>query len=197
MKFLLTSAFAAFLAAPPPAVPPVPPPVGVVAVSSAPARPVVPKRRGRGEYPYRADADYFNDFQTVVRSDDLDSVIDRHRKRPGRDCLTGEQLRCREDVLAVLDVIYDSPKASRKALIALASIVASLDAAQLDLLVHVLRGGTFTDYAIGEGVTKAAVGQRWKTIVRRCPALAYVKGDGHGAARHVLDEGVREGARGP
>lgn len=188
---------AALVLAPPPAAVPPPPPAKVVAVSAAPERPVIPKRRERPEYPYRAEADYFNDFERIVRSDDIGPVIDRHRKRPGRDCLTGEQLRSRADVLAVLDVIYDSPKASRPALIALASIVSSLDPAQLDLLVHVLRGGTFTDYAMGEGITKAAVGQRWKTIVRRCPALAYVKGDGHGAARHVLDEGVREGARGP
>lgn len=166
-----------------------------VSVSAAPKRPVVPKRRrGRPEYPYRTDADYFNDFERVVRSDDIDSVIDNHRLREGRSCLTPEQERIRADVLSVLDVLYSAPDSSRPALIRLASIVSSLEPGQLGLLVHVLRGGTFTDYALCEGVTKAAVGQRWKTIVGRCPLLAEVKGAGNGP-RQILGGRVREGAR--
>ena len=63
-----------------------------VAVSAAPERPVVPKRRrGRPEYPYRTDADYFNDFERIVRSDDIGSVVDNHRLREGRSSLTPEQ----------------------------------------------------------------------------------------------------------
>lgn len=165
------------------------------AVSAAPELPAAPKRRrGRPEYPYRADADYFNDFERIVRSDDIDSVIDNHSLRAGRGCLTPEQERSRADVLSVLDVLYAAPDASRPALIRLASIVSSLEPGQLGLLVHVLRGGTFTDYALCEGVTKAAVGQRWKTIVGRCPLLAEVKGAGNGP-RQVLGGRVREGAR--
>lgn len=165
------------------------------AVSAAPELPAAPKRRrGRPEYPYRADADYFNDFERIVRSDDIDSVIDNHRLRDGRSCLTPEQERSRADVLSVLDVLYSAPDASRPALIRLASIVSSLEPGQLGLLVHVLRGGTFTDYALCEGVTKAAVGQRWKTIVGRCPLLAEVKGAGNGP-RQILGGRVREGAR--
>lgn len=170
-------------------------PPGAASVSAAPERPVVPKRRrGRPEYPYRADADYFNDFERVVRSDDIDSVIDNHHLRDGRSCLTSEQERIRADVLSVLDVLYSAPDASRPALIRLASIVSSLEPGQLGLLVHVLRGGTFTDYALCEGVTKAAVGQRWKTIVGRCPLLAEVKGAGNGS-RQILGGRVRDGAR--
>lgn len=166
-----------------------------VAVSAAPELPAAPKRRrGRPEYPYRADADYFNDFERIVRSDDIDSVIDNHRLRGGRSCLTPEQERSRADVLSVLDVLYAAPDASRPALIRLASVVSSLEPGQLGLLVHVLRGGTFTDYALCEGVTKAAVGQRWKTIVGRCPLLAEVKGAGNGP-RQILGGRVREGAR--
>lgn len=166
-----------------------------VAVSAAPERPVVPKRRrGRPEYPYRTDADYFNDFERIVRSDDIGSVVDNHRLREGRSCLTPEQERSRADVLSVLDVLYAAPDASRPALIRLASVVSSLEPGQLGLLVHVLRGGTFTDYALCEGVTKAAVGQRWKTIVGRCPLLAEVKGAGNGP-RQILGGRVREGAR--
>ena len=165
------------------------------AVSAAPELPAAPKRRrGRPEYPYRADADYFNDFERIVRSDDIDSVIDNHRIRGGRSCLTPEQERSRADILSVLDVLYSAPDASRPALIRLASIVSSLEPGQLGLLVHVLRGGTFTDYALCEGVTKAAVGQRWKTIVGRCPLLAEVKGAGNGP-RQILGGRVREGAR--
>lgn len=168
-------------------------PPGAASVSAAPERPVVPKRRrGRPEYPYRADADYFNDFERIVRSDDLGSVIDRHRLREGRSGLTPEQARIRSDVLSILDILYAAPESSRPALIRLASIISSLDPSQLGLLVHVLRGGTFTDYALCEGVTKAAVGQRWKTIVGRCPLLAEVKGYGNGP-RQILDGRVREG----
>lgn len=170
-------------------------PSEAVSVSAAPELPAAPKRRrGRPEYPYRADADYFNDFERIVRSDDIDSVIDNHRLRDGRSCLTSEQERSRADVLSVLDVLYSAPDASRPALIRLASIVSSLEPGQLGLLVHVLRGGTFTDYALCEGVTKAAVGQRWKTIVGRCPLLAEVKGAGNGP-RQILGGRVREGAR--
>ena len=170
-------------------------PPEAVSVSAAPDLPAAPKRRrGRPEYPYRADADYFNDFERIVRSDDIDSVIDSHRLRGGRSCLTPEQERSRADVLSVLDVLYAAPDASRPALIRLASVVSSLDPGQLGLLVHVLRGGTFTDYALCEGVTKAAVGQRWKTIVGRCPLLAEVKGAGNGP-RQILGGRVREGAR--
>lgn len=170
-------------------------PPEAVSVSAAPEIPAVPKRRrGRPEYPYRADADYFNDFERIVRSDDIDSVIDNHRLRDGRSCLTPEQERSRADVLSVLDVLYSAPDASRPALIRLASVVSPLEPGQLGLLVHVLRGGTFTDYALCEGVTKAAVGQRWKTIVGRCPLFAEVKGAGNGP-RQILGGRVREGAR--
>lgn len=170
-------------------------PPEAVSVSAAPELPAAPKRRrGRPEYPYRADADYFNDFERIVRSDDIDSVIDSHRLLGGRSCLTPEQERSRADVLSVLDVLYAAPDASRPALIRLASVVSSLEPGQLGLLVHVLRGGTFTDYALCEGVTKAAVGQRWKTIVGRCPLLAEVKGAGNGP-RQILGGRVREGAR--
>ena len=170
-------------------------PPEAVSVSAAPDLPAAPKRRrGRPEYPYRADADYFNDFERIVRSDDIGSVVDSHRLRGGRSCLTPEQERSRADVLSVLDVLYAAPDASRPALIRLASVVSSLEPGQLGPLVHVLRGGTFTDYALCEGVTKAAVGQRWKTIVGRCPLLAEVKGAGNGP-RQILGGRVREGAR--
>lgn len=175
--------------------PVMPAPVEEASIPASPGRPDVPKRRrGRTEYPYRSDADYFNDFERVVRSDDIDSVIDNHRLRGGRSCLTPEQERVRADILSILDVLYSAPGSSRPALIRLASIVSSLEPDQLGLLVHVLRGGTFTEYALCEGVTKAAVGQRWKTIVGRCPLLAEVKGAGNGP-RQILGGRVREGAR--
>ena len=94
--------------------------------------------------------------------------------------------------MSVLDVLYAAPDASRPALIRLASVVSSLDPGQLGLLVHVLRGGTFTDYALCEGVAKAAVGQRWKTIVGRCPLLAEVEGAGNGP-RQILGGPDRSG----
>lgn len=136
--------------------------------------------------------DYYNDFQNMVRSDDIARVIDRYREWRGRECLTEEQIRSRDDVKAVLDAIYAASPASYGALIRLAGVCSELSARQFALLVHVLRGGTFTQYATDEGVTPAAVGQRWKTAVRRCQELSEVKGRSNGT-RRVLEKDEGEG----
>lgn len=121
------------------------------------------------------EQDYYNDHQNMVRSADIESVIDKFSEWRGRDCRTREQIRCHMDVAAVLDAIYAACPESYPALIRLASICASLTPRQYSLLVHVLRNGTFSEYAIGDGTTPAAVGQRWATMVRACPDLAEVK----------------------
>ena len=121
------------------------------------------------------DMDWYNDFQRMVRSDNLEEVIDRYREWRGRECLTQEQIAARDDVRAVLDAIYASRPASHAALIRLAKICARLTPRQFDLLIHVLRDGTFSQYATGEGVTGAAVGQRWATMLKHCPELSDIK----------------------
>lgn len=80
------------------------------------------------------------------------------------------------DVKAVLDAIYASSPGSHAALIRLASICAKLSPKQFDLLIHILRSGTLTQYANGEGVTSSAVCQRWSVVKSKCPDLADILG---------------------
>lgn len=119
--------------------------------------------------------DWYNDFQNIVRSENIEDVIDKYGEWRGRECTTPEQKRAHDDVKAVLDAIYASSPSSHEALIRLADTCARLTAKQFRLLIHILRGGTFSEYANSEGVTGAAVGQRWKTIVGRAPMLSDVK----------------------
>lgn len=119
--------------------------------------------------------DWYNDFQRIVRSEHIEDVIDKYREWNGRDCATPGQKRAHDDVRAVLDAIYASSPESHAALIRLADTCARLTTKQFALLIHILRDGTFSEYASSEGVTGAAVGQRWKTVVRRAPLLSDVK----------------------
>ena len=130
--------------------------------------------------------DWYNDFQRMVRSDDIGRIIDRHGIRRGKTCRTRQE----ESVLSVLDAIYASDPSAYPALIRLATIFHAVTPDQMKLIVHVLRGGTFTQYAMTEGVTKAAVGQRWKTAVKRSPLLAKVKRGSNGQPRRILDQRV-------
>ena len=120
--------------------------------------------------------DYYNDFQRIVRSYDIESVIERYKEWHGRECLTPEQIRARTDVTAVLDAIYTSSPESHSALIRLAKICASLNPTQFNLLIHILRGGTLTEYAKREGVSCSAVSQRLATMFRRDPLLKSLRG---------------------
>lgn len=45
--------------------------------------------------------DYYNDFQNVVRSDDIALIIDRYHLRKGRECVDTETLKAMKDVLSV------------------------------------------------------------------------------------------------
>lgn len=118
--------------------------------------------------------DYYNDFQRIVRSNDIAGVIDRYREWSGRDCRTEEQVRSHMGVKAVLDAIYASSPGSHAALIRLAEICSKLTPKQFDLLIHILRNGTLTEYACLDGVSTSAVSQRWKTVMGKCPDLVGV-----------------------
>lgn len=142
--------------------------------------------------------DWFNDFQNIVRSDDIVRVIDRHRLRKGRDTKADECIRQERDILGILDALYACAPESYPAAIRLANIFHAVTPDQMRLVIHTLRNGTFTEYAMSEGVTKAAVGQRWKTVVKRSPLLSKVKRSSqHGKSRRVLEDGVGRGADAP
>lgn len=116
--------------------------------------------------------DTYNDFQNMVRSNNIEDVIDRYREWRGRDLRTPEQIRSHNDVKSVLDAIYASCPSSHAALIRLAEICSKLSPKQFDLLIHILRNGTLTQYALSDGVSTSAVSQRWKTVVGKCPDLS-------------------------
>lgn len=143
------------------------------------------------------DMDWYNDFQNMVRSDDIARVIDRHRLRKGRDLESAASLRKKKDILGILDALYACDPESYPAAIRLANVFHAVTPDQMKLVIHTLRNGTFTDYAMEEGVTKAAVGQRWKTVVKRSPLLAKVKRGSHGKSRRVLEGGMERGADAP
>lgn len=116
--------------------------------------------------------DYFNDFQNVVRSDDIERVIDRFAVRRGRDVEYPDVRRDMDDVLGVIDAIKAARETSYPALIGLAGICASLTVEQFSLLAHVLCGWGLTEYARFRGVSREAVHRQWRRIVAKNPALA-------------------------
>ena len=119
--------------------------------------------------------DWYNDWQNMVRSDRIEDVIDRHRVRRGRDVSTDEQKRAKNDLQGILDAVYACAPSSYLHVVNLFATFANLTPDQLALAIHTLRGGTFTEYASCEGVSKAAIGQRWKTVVKRSPKLSKAK----------------------
>ena len=139
------------------------------------------------------DMDWYNDFQNMVRSDDIARVIDRHHLRKGRDLESAAFLRKKKDILGILDALYACDPESYPAAIRLANVFHAVTPDQMKLVIHTLRNGTFTDYAMEEGVTKAAVGQRWKTVVKRSPLLAKVKRGSNGKPRRILEGDMGRG----
>lgn len=118
--------------------------------------------------------DYFNDFQRVVRSDDIERVIDRFAVRRGRDVEVPELRRDMDDVLCVVDAIKAARETSYPALICLAGICASLTVEQFALFAHVLCGWGLTEYARSRGVSREAVHRQWRRIVAKNPSLAHM-----------------------
>jgi len=118
--------------------------------------------------------DWFNDFQRIVRSDDIEAIIDREAIRPGRSVDSDEVEQGKRDVLGVVDAIKSSRKSSYPALIRLAVICASLTIEQFELFAWIIGGGGLTEYAKGRGVSRAAVHRQWNRIVAKNPSLREV-----------------------
>lgn len=118
--------------------------------------------------------DWYNDFQRMVRSDDISRVIDREAVRPGRDVESPAVRRDMDDVLVVVDAIKSARETSYPALINLACICSSLTVEQFALFAHVLCGWGLTEYANSRGVSREAVHRQWKRIVAKNPSLAYM-----------------------
>lgn len=116
--------------------------------------------------------DYYNDFQRIVRSDDIGRVIDRFAVKRGRDVEDPSLRRDMDDVLCVVDAIKAARETSYPALINLACICASLTVEQFSLFAHVLCGWGLTEYANSRGVSREAVHRQWRRIVAKNPSLA-------------------------
>ena len=119
--------------------------------------------------------DYYNDFQNMVRSNNIERVIDNHRIRKGRDCISADT---RQSMCEVMDVIDEMKKCRRKtypALIKLCKICASFTIVQMSLFLHVIQGLPLISFAISEGISEQAAQQMWVRMCAKNPDLTYVR----------------------
>ena len=119
--------------------------------------------------------DYYNDFQRMVRSDDISKVIDRHRVRNGKDCADNKHNQSISELAEVLSAMRAVGRKAYPALSKLCKLCASLTVHQLALFLHVTAGGPLISFAMAEGITEQAAHQMWCRIVRKNPDLANIR----------------------
>jgi hypothetical protein len=118
---------------------------------------------------------YYNDFQRIVRSDDIAKVIDRHRVRNGKDCADNKHNQSISELAGVLSAMRAVGRKAYPALSRLCKICASLTVHQLALFLHITAGGPLISFAMTEGITEQAAHQMWCRIVRKNPDLANIR----------------------
>lgn len=119
--------------------------------------------------------DYYNDFQNMVRSDNIAEVIEKHHLRIGRDCTTNDTKMSIDEVRDVLNVMKQCRRSTYPALIKLCQYCASLTVVQLALFLHIIAGKPLISFAISEGITEQAAQQMWARIVAKNPDLANIR----------------------
>lgn len=119
--------------------------------------------------------DVYNDFQNIVRSENVSEVIDKYHLRKGRECLDFPTKKAMDDFLSVLDVLKLCRRESYQWIVKFAKILSSLSVAQCALFIHVIGGGALIEYAISEGISEQAAQQMWCRIVRKNPELKDIK----------------------
>ena len=119
--------------------------------------------------------DYYNDFQRMVRSDNIEQVIDRYRVRKGRDCTDSDTKRSLNEVRDVLDSLKACRRITYPALIKLFKYCASFTTLQLALFLHVLQGLPLISFANSEGITEQAAHQMWVRMCAKNPDLANLR----------------------
>lgn len=117
---------------------------------------------------------YYNDFQNVVRSDDLTELIDKYHLRAGRDCTDDETKRAMDDVRNVIDALKLCRPSAHEAVINLAKVLASCSPTQFRLFIHIIGGGALIEYAIREGISEQAAHQMWWRLVNKNPSIKDV-----------------------
>lgn len=118
---------------------------------------------------------YYNDFQRMVRSDDIAKVIDRHRVRNGKDCADNKHNQSISELTGVLSAMRVVGRKAYPALSKLCKLCASLTVHQLALFLHVTAGVPLISFAMAEGITEQAAHQMWCRIVRKNPDLANIR----------------------
>lgn len=119
--------------------------------------------------------DVYNDFQRIVRSDNLVYVIDRFHLRKGRDCTDFDTKCAMNEVGNVLDEMKKCKRSTYPALIKLCKYCASFTVVQLSLFLHIISGNPLISFAKGEGITEQAAQQMWERIVAKNPDLATIR----------------------
>ena len=142
--------------------------------------------------------DCYNDFQNMVRSDNIANVIDRFRLQFGKECVTIETKRAMRDLLSVVDVLKNCKKESYPWIIKFSKILATFSPTQCGLFLHIIGGGALIEYAIAEGVSEQAVQQMWSRIVHKNPELKELtKRRSKNGTQRVLEGDVGQGSQSP
>jgi hypothetical protein len=136
--------------------------------------------------------DYYNDFQKMVRSDDISKVIDRYRVRNGKDCADNKHNQSISELADVLSAMRAVGRKAYPALSTLCKICASLTVHQLALFLHITAGGPLISFAMAEGITEQAAHQMWMRIVRKNPSLANIR---KRRRKHEYDNRTSSGSR--
>jgi hypothetical protein len=119
--------------------------------------------------------DVYNDFQRIVRSDNIADVIDRQHIRIGRDCTDNDTKQSLNEMRDVLDSMKKCRRKTYPALIKLCKYCASFSISQLSLFLHILSGSPLISFAMAEGITEQAAHQMWCRMVARNPDLANIR----------------------
>jgi hypothetical protein len=119
--------------------------------------------------------DVFNDFQRIIRSDDLVDVIDKFHIHKGRECVDIATKIAMRDFLSVLDSLKNCNRSSFPWVVKLAKILSTLTPSQCALFLHVIGGGELIQFAISEGITEQAAHQMWWRVVGKNPELKDIK----------------------
>lgn len=140
--------------------------------------------------------DVYNDFQRIVRADNIADVIDRQHIRIGRDCTDSDTKQSLNEMRDVLDAMKKCRRKTYPALIKLCKYCASFTTVQLSLFLHIISGNPLISFANGEGITEQAAQQMWERIVAKNPDLANIrKRRRRNEPQRILEERVGKSPR--
>lgn len=139
----------------------------------------------------------YNDFQNMVRSDNLAYVIDRFHLRKGRECIDYDTKTAMNEVGNVLDEMKKCKRSTYPAIIKLCRYCSLFTTVQMALFLHIIQGLPLISFANGEGITEQAAQQMWERMVAKNPDLANIrkKRRHQNEPRRILEGRVDESPR--